>query len=90
MSMNTNFMDMMNFQPFNEKPNYQNQSYYYISCLNMNMGIWNNNNKPNQFNKFNNMSNQNYSMNYNMTQNPYQLMNSNINNSNQIKYPNSN
>jgi len=83
-------MDMMNFQQFNEKPNYQNQSYYYISFLNMNMGIWNNNNKPNQFNKFNNMSNQNYSMNYNMTQNPYQLMNSNINNSNQIKYPNSN
>ena len=69
MSINTNFMNIMNFQQFNEKKNYQNQNY--TLCPNMNIGIWNNNNMSNQFNQFNNMQNQNYSMNYNMTQNPY-------------------
>ena len=82
MSIKTNSMNMMNFPQFNEKQNYQNQNY--TLCPNKNIGIWNNNNKSNQFNQFNNMPNQNYSMNYNMTQNPYQLKNSNINNSNQI------
>ena len=85
MPIKTNFMNMMNFQLFNEKQNYQNQNYNYTLCPNMNIGIM-----SNQFNQFNNMTNQNYIMNYNMTQNPYQLMNSNINNSNQIYYANSN
>ncbi len=44
MSINTNFMNMMNFPQFSGKQNYQNQNYNDTLCPNMYIGILNNNN----------------------------------------------